>query len=123
MVNLSDIPSRDMARILKLLQRKEAIDRQIAKIIKQSKQKSSIGALVRKMRLPRSAQPSLREMITGILAKTGEPMTVTEIYEASLKTGYTWQSREPRNALNVKMYTDETFMKVAPGKFVLRKKS
>jgi len=49
-------------------------------------------------------------------------MSVADIYEASLKTGYQWRSKQPMNALNVKMYTDRTFKKAGPGKFVLRKK-
>jgi hypothetical protein len=59
-------------------------------------------------------------MITGILKKAGSPMTVAEIYEASLETGYMWRSRNPISALNVKIYTDETFKRAAPGKFALR---
>ena len=47
-------------------------------------------------------------------------MSVQELYEASLEEGYQWRSQEPINALNVKMYTDRTFKKAAPGQFVLR---
>jgi len=47
-------------------------------------------------------------------------MSVVEIYEAGLKTGYQWRSKNPINALNVKMYTDKTFKKASPGMFVMR---
>lgn len=47
-------------------------------------------------------------------------MSVHAIYEATLLAGYHWRSGEPINALNVKMYTDPTFKKAAPGRFVLR---
>ncbi len=47
-------------------------------------------------------------------------MSVAEIYEATMEAGYMWRSKKPINALNVKIYTDDTFLKAAPGKFVLR---
>ena len=70
--------------------------------------------------ITRRAQPTLRELVTTILTKAGRPLSVHEIYEASLTEGYQWRSQDPINALNVKMYTDRSFKKDAPGQFVLR---
>lgn len=121
MLNLSDLSAQDMKRILKLRQKIEVIEQQMAKIIKTAEKKETpLSVAVRHMRIPRNSQPSLREMISDVLAKAGKPLSVAEIYEASISAGYHWRSREPMNALNVKMYTDESFKKVAPGRFVLR---
>jgi hypothetical protein len=96
----------------------------MAKVLKAAgKRIPPLSVSVRNMRMPRSSQPSLRDLISGILQKAGKPMTVSEVYEASLAEGYQWRSQEPVNALNVKMYTDKTFKKASPGKFVLRKKA
>jgi hypothetical protein len=72
--------------------------------------------------IPRRRQPSLRELISGILGKAKKPLSVADTYEATLVQDYHWRSGDPINALNVKMYTDPTFKKVSPGRFVLRKK-
>ncbi len=122
MVNLSDLSAVDMGKILKLRRKIELLEQDMAKVVKQAEKKApSISVSVRHMRLPRNAQPSLREMISKILQKAGKPISVSEIYEASIINGYQWRSKEPMNALNVKMYTDKTFKKVSPGKFVLSK--
>ncbi len=122
MINLSELSAVDMGKILKLRRKIEILEQQMAKVVKEAENKpSSISVAVRHMRLPRNSQPSLREMISKILHKANGPMTVSEIYEESLSSGYQWRSKEPMNALNVKMYTDRTFKKAAPGKFVLRK--
>ena len=59
-------------------------------------------------------------MISNILIEAGKPLSVHEIYDASLTGGYQWRSQDPINALNVKMYTDRSFKKDSPGLFVLR---
>jgi len=121
MINLSELNAKDIQKILKLRQKIEVIEQEMAKIIKNAeKHTTPLSVAVRHMRIPRNSQPSLREMITGVLTKAGKPLSVAEIYEASVASGYHWRSREPMNALNVKMYTDETFKKVAPGRFVVR---
>jgi hypothetical protein len=122
MVNLSDLSAVDMGKILKIRRKIEVLEQQMANVIKQAEKKApSVSVSVRHMRLPRNAQPSLREMISKILQKAGKPISVSDIYEASISSGYQWRSKEPVNALNVKMYTDKTFKKVAPGKFILSK--
>jgi hypothetical protein len=123
MINLGEIPSKDLAKIVKLLQKKEGYEKQMIKIIQEAEKRPSPTAALRNMRVPRNAQPSLRDMIAGILEKASKPMSVAEIFEASLATGYHWRSKQPINALNVKMYTDDTFKKASPGRFVLRKKA
>lgn len=120
MVNLSQIPSNDLKKILRLIRKKDEYEAQMAKIIQQAERKPSLAASLRQVCLPRKAQPSLREMIARILEKAGKPMSVAQIYEASLQSGYVWRSQQPLNALNVKMYTDPAFKKVSPGRFVLR---
>jgi len=124
MINLSELSASDMGKILKIRRKIEVLEQQMAHVVKTAEKKpSSISVTVRHMRLPRNSQPSLREMISAILQKAGKPVSVSEIYEASIRSGYQWRSKEPINALNVKMYTDNTFKKVAPGKFVLSKPS
>jgi hypothetical protein len=123
MINLNELSSEDLEKILQLRRQMEAIELEIVEVIENAKKKElSLGITVRNMQLPRKAQPSLRDLISGILEKAGTPMTVQEIYDASLLTGYQWHSQEPINALNVKIYTDKTFKKTSPGRFVLRKK-
>lgn len=121
MINLREVPSKDMAKLLTLIKKREAIERQMAEILKKAtKRKLSASIKIRNLRMPRNAQPSLRDLITGILKKAAMPMSASEIYRASIDAGYRWQSRQPLNALNVKLYTDKTFKKVAPGRFALR---
>jgi hypothetical protein len=123
MINLNELSSEDLEKILQLRRQMEAIELEIVEVIENAKKKElPLGITVRNMQLPRQTQPSLRELISGILETAGTPLTVQEIYDASLKTGYQWQSRDPINALNVKIYTDKTFRKTTPGRFVLRKK-
>lgn len=122
MINLCDIASKDLAKILKLLRQKEVLEAEMMMVMRDAEKRDRSSAGVRAMRRPRKAQPVLRDVIVGILAAAKKPMTVAEIYKASVATGYLWESKEPINALNVKMYTDKTFKKVAPGKFVVRKK-
>lgn len=122
MVNLSELSATDIDKILKIRRKIEILEQQMAKVVRDAERRGpSLNVAIRHMRLPRHSQPSLRDIITSILVKAGTPMTVSEIYEASISNGYHWRSREPMNALNVKMYTDKTFKKVAPGKFALRK--
>jgi hypothetical protein len=122
MINLNELRSEDLNHILKIRQKIEMLELQMAEILKKAqKREPPLSVSVRNMRIPRKAQASLRDLISGILEKAGQPMSVSEIYEATLAEGYQWRSQEPINALNVKMYTDKTFKKAAPGRFVLRK--
>lgn len=122
MVNLNELRADDLAKILTLRRKIEILEREMAKILKTAqKREPALSVSVRNMRVPRAAQPSLRDLVSEILRKAKEPMSVQEIYAASLDAGYQWRSQEPTNALNVKMYTDRTFKKVAPGQFVMRK--
>lgn len=120
MIDLTELRATDLAKVVAILRRIEADEARIAAILRDADRKGPpLRVSVRNLRMPRGAQPSLREMITGILRKTGKPMSVAEICEAILAEGYHWRSRDPINALNVKMYTDRTFKKASPGKFVL----
>ena len=121
MLNLNELRSEDLKGILKLRQKIEILELQMAELLKKAqKREPPLSVSIRNMRIPRKAQPSLRDLIGGILEKAGKPLSVPEIYEATLAEGYQWRSQEPINALNVKMYTDRTFKKAAPGQFVLR---
>jgi hypothetical protein len=124
MLNLNELHATDLMKIVKIREKIEVLEEEMAKVLKAAgKRIPPLSVSVRNMRMPRSSQPSLRDLISGILQKAGKPMTVSEVYEASLAEGYQWRSQEPVNALNVKMYTDKTFKKASPGKFVLRKKA
>ena len=121
MINLNELRSDDLKRIMQIRQKIEVLETEMAAILKKAqKREPPLSVSIRNMRLPRKAQPSLRELISLILTKADRPLSVQEIYEASLGEGYQWRSQEPINALNVKMYTDRTFKKAAPGQFVLR---
>jgi hypothetical protein len=124
MLNLNELHATDLMKIVKIRKKVEVLELEMAAVMKKAQKRiPPLSVSMRNMRMPRSAQPSLRDLISTILQKAAKPMTVSEIYEASLAEGYQWRSREPINALNVKMYTDKTFKKASPGKFVLRKKS
>lgn len=122
MVTLSELSASSMAKILRIRRKIEILEQQMAKVVRDDERKTPpTSVAIRHMRLPRHAQPSLREMIADILQTANKPLGVSEIYEASLNKGYQWRSHDPLNALNVKMYTDSAFKKVAPGRFILRK--
>lgn len=121
MVNLNELCSEDLKKIMVLRQKIELLETEMAAILKKAeKRPTPLSVTVRNMRLPRKAQPSLRDMISTILTEAGKPLSVHEIYDASLTGGYQWRSQDPINALNVKMYTDRTFKKDSPGLFVVR---
>jgi hypothetical protein len=120
-MNLNELRADDLKSILKIRQKIEILELEMAEVLKKAEKRvPSLSVSVRNMRLPRKAQPSLRDLIRGILEKAKTPLSVAEIYEASLTEGYQWRSQEPINALNVKMYTDRTFKKASPGHFVVR---
>jgi hypothetical protein len=124
MLNLNELHATDLAKIVKIRKKIEVLELAMAEVLKTAEKRApSLSVSVRNLRMPRKSQPSLRNLISGILEKAAKPMTVSEIYEASLVEGYQWRSQEPINALNVKMYTDRTFKKSSPGHFVLRKKA
>ena len=118
-MNLNELNSDDVRKILKIRQKIEALEQELLTIARTA-QKRKPGEAASLRGLPRRQQPSLRELIGTILRKSSKPLSVQDIYEATLVAGYHWRSQEPINALNVKMYTDRTFKKVAPGQFVLR---
>jgi hypothetical protein len=121
MIDIRILIPDDLIKICKLRQKIAAIETEIGEILAEAERRPPpLSMQVRSLHLPRSVQPSLRDLISAVLQAAGKPLSVTEIYEASLKTGYQWRSGEPINALNVKMYTDDTFKKAAPGRFVLR---
>jgi len=121
MINLNELCSDDLKKIMVLRQKIETLETEMAAILKKAeKRPTPLSVTVRNMRLPRKAQPSLRQMISTILIEAGKPLSVHEIYDASLVGGYQWRSQDPINALNVKMYTDRSFKKDSPGLFVLR---
>lgn len=123
MLDIRSLTEADLIKICKLRQKIAVIETEIGEILAEAERRPPpLSMQVRSMRLPRITQPSLRDMISDVLQAAGVPLSVPEIYEASLKTGYQWRSGEPINALNVKMYTDKTFKKAAPGRFVLRAK-
>jgi hypothetical protein len=119
-MNLSQLNSDDIRKVLKIRKTIETLEEQLLDIARKAqKRKPSEAAALRGF--PRRQQPSLRELVGTILRKAKKPMSVQDIYEATLVSGYHWRSQEPINALNVKMYTDDTFKKIAPGRFVLRR--
>lgn len=121
MINLNELRADDLKKIMQIRHKIEMLEIEMAAILKKAqKREPPLSVSIRNMRLPRKAQPSLRALISTILTEAGRPLSVQEIYEASLNSGYQWRSQEPINALNVKMYTDRTFKKAAPGQFVLR---
>ena len=122
-MNLNELSSNDIRQILKIRRKIEALERRLGDIVREAQKRppAKPDLLLRGLSLPRKVQPSLRTLISAVLAKAGRPLSVPEIYEATLATGYTWRSQEPINALNVKMYTDRTFKKCQPGLFILRR--
>ncbi len=121
MLNLNELCANDLKKIMNIRRKMEVLEQEMAKVLEKAKlREPSMSVAIRNMRLPRKAQPSLRDLISTILTKAGRPMSVQDIYQASLTEGYQWRSQSPINALNVKMYTDRTFKKASPGLFVLR---
>ncbi len=121
MITMSSLSSTDLMKIFKLRQQIEVAEAAISAILSDAeKRQPPLNTQVRHLNLPRRLQPDLRDLVGSILQAAGKPLTVYEIYDATMKTGYVWRSRNPVNALNVKMYTDKTFKVASPGRFVLR---
>ena len=119
-MNIAALSSDDLKRMLAIMLEIEKCDKELLAVYEKAKRRppSKKG----KERIPPQQQPSLRDLVSHILRKAKKPLSVHDIYEATLMAGYHWRSEEPINALNVKMYTDRTFKKASPGMFVLRKK-
>lgn len=117
MISLYQLTSEDLKKLLALAEKREALERELETILAGCKKRNPKPSLPKI--IPR--QPTLNDMISGILEESDSPMTVRDIYEASLEKGYVWRSGNPINALNVKMYTGKLFKKASPGHFVLRK--
>jgi hypothetical protein len=122
MINLNELRSEDLAKLVKIREKIEVLDAELIAAFKESEKRVRKETATRALQVPVKGQPRLRDVITGILKTAGRPLSVQEIYEASLATGYVWRSKEPIGALNVSIYTDRTFKKVAPRTFELRKK-
>jgi hypothetical protein len=118
--SFSRLTSADLKRMLAIRLQIEQYDKQLLAIYARAKSRPRSSAFSLQSSASILRQPSLRDLITGILRKSKKPMSVHAIYEATLLAGYHWRSGDPMNALNVKMYTDPTFKKVSPGRFVLR---
>ncbi len=119
-INLFDLSSQDFSDLLKLAREKEALEKKISDILARAKKRQLTETNVaRSLRIPRSAQPNLRDLISEVLREAGKPLSTQAIYEATLAKGYHWRSKDPMNALNVKLYTDKVFVKVAPSTWSL----
>ena len=119
-MNLAALTSDDLKRIIALKLEIERHEKELLVVYKTA-QRRPPAKKGKSARIPRKQQPSLRDLVSDILGKAKKPLSVHEIYEATLLEGYHWRSQEPINALNVKMYTDKTFKKASMGLFVLRK--
>ncbi len=121
MLDIRQLNPDDILKLYKLRQKLAVIETEIGDVLAAAMSRPPpLSAQLCDSGFPRPAQPSLRAVLSGILKKAEAPLTVAEIYEATLMTGYRWRSRNPINALNVKMYTDKTFKVASPGRFVLR---
>jgi hypothetical protein len=120
MISLNEIPSSALKEIIALVEKREKLEEQLRVLLKEAE--ANIPAPSKTKRRLGIVQPRLTDLITEILTEAKRPMTVQEIYEASLDKGYTWRSGNPINALNVKMYTDKAFRKSSPGYFEVRGK-
>ena len=118
-MNFAALSSADLKRMLIIKLAIEKYEKELLAVYEEAKRRPP--AKMGKGRVPPPQQPSLRELISDILRKAKKPLSVQDIYEASLMAGYHWRSGDPINALNVKMYTDKTFKKASPGMFVLRR--
>lgn len=115
---LSKLTSDDLKEMLHIRLRIERYEAELVAIHAQARKRPKPTTAQRGLY---TRQPSLTELISRILRKNKKPMSVQEIYEASLLEEYHWRSQDPINALNVKMYTDPTFKKVSPGRFMMRR--
>ena len=119
-MNLATLSSADLKRMLAIKVKIEKYEKELLAVYEKAKRRPP-AKRGKSARIPPQQQPSLRDLVSGILRKAKKPLSVHQIYEATLLEGYHWRSREPINALNVKMYTDKTFKKASPGMFVLRR--
>jgi hypothetical protein len=121
-INLNELSSKDLAKLVKIREKIEALEAELTVAFNKGEKRVQKETATRALQEPLKGQPKLRAVITGILKTAGRPLSVQEVYEASLATGYVWRSKKPINALNVSIYTDRTFKKVAPRTFDLRMK-
>lgn len=122
MISLNDISSADLKAIIALVERREALEKQLEAILKEAKAHIPKPQKAIKPKSLGIAQPLLGDLITEILNEAKRPLSVQEIYDATLAKGYVWRSGNPKNALNVKMYTTRAFRKSSPGCFEVRGK-
>lgn len=120
MINLNDISSAALKEIIALVEKREKLEKELENLLKEAK--ANIPPPQKQRKTLGIVQPRLTELITGILTEAKRPMSVQEIYQASLDKNYSWRSGNPINALNVKLYTTHAFKKASPGYFELRKK-
>ena len=118
MISLSQIPSAELKKLITLATKKEALEWELEALLKRAK-KNIPSRPQKKLGV---AQPLLRDLIRDILKAAKKPMTTRDIYLGTLKKGYVWKSKNPRNALHVKMAMDWTFEKIRPGLWRVRER-
>lgn len=123
--------SSQIAQLLKIRRRIEALDAQRSSLLALMEKVIRRRAPVGKHAAPKSKRRAgrrhglrksvLRDALTGVLARAGKPLRVAEMRHALLAAGFKFKSKDPLKSLGVRLYTDKTFRKVGPGRFVLRK--
>lgn len=122
-MNVNDLSSGSLKKLILIRTKIEILEAELEALVEAAEKRAPVLKRERPVvRRPAVRQPMLREVLAGLLRAAGKPLSVSELYQASLTAGYMWRSHNPINALNVKMYTDRTFVKTSPGKFELRQK-
>jgi len=131
---IGKLTTAQLTQILKVRQRIDALNNEIAKlesgqekIIKGHKLVKRIRKRRRKRkvrtRVKGKGKMTQRALIAEILTKAGKPLSAAEIYKGLVARKHPLKSKNPLKALRVRLYTDKLFSKAKRGYFTLRKKS
>jgi hypothetical protein len=78
---------------------------------------STSGSASRRGRPPVGGGQSLREVVAGVLAGAGSPLTKQEVLDRVLRTGYKFTTNKPMNSLGVILYAKGNGFKRQNGRF------
>ena len=135
---IGKLTTAQLTQILKVRQRIDELNNEIAKlesgqkkIIKGHKLVKSIRKRRRKVRMRVQVRTRVkgkgkmtqRALIAEILTKAGKPLSAAEIYKGLVARKHPLKSKNPLKALRVRLYTDKLFSKAKRGYFTLRKTS
>jgi hypothetical protein len=101
------------------VRKKAAVKKKATKKRPQRTRTSAKKTVAKKVAQKKAPVPKLRDVITQVITQAKRPLTLDEILTGIKKKGVKIKSKNPKNSLGVRMYTDKTFKKAKPGHFTM----